>query len=291
MNKTCVIIVNFFGSAKTERCVSSLIDQAVDTVYLVDNSASPDESQKLEQFVKRVSTDNDRPIVRLHINDENLGFGRAVNGIIRHDLKISGGHDFYMVINNDAEATPKMVENLVSIIEQNSSLWLLSPLVTSGNGSIENFRYSRLFGATTHTRNPLSFPFLSGCCLVFRKSLVENVPLFDEDFFMYGEDVHLSWRVQKQGGIIHCARDIQVIHEGTGSSHYGGFFYEHHVARGHVLLALKTWNHFIEIPLFLTGRMLYLLLRACIRALRYKTPVPILALFTCWFPFKVRLKS
>lgn len=288
MKKTCVIIINFFGSAKTKKCLKSLAGQAVDTIRLVDNSVSYDESQNLSKLVKEFSAHNNYPAVQIHINSDNIGFGKAVNMAIRQDMENSGGHDFYMIINNDAEATPGMVEKLVSLLEQDASLSLVSPRVIFENGSINRFWYNKIFGSVSHTRSPFSFPFLSGCCLIFRKSLVEDAPLFDEDFFMYGEDVHLSWRVQKQGGFILCARDIPVLHEGTGSSNHGGFFYEHHVARGHVLLALKTCEHLPEIPLLVLGRIIYLSARACAHALKYGSPLPFLALISCWIPFKVR---
>jgi GT2 family glycosyltransferase len=141
---------------------------------------------------------------------------------------------------------------------------------------------------TSLKKKPLSFPYLSGCCLLFRRSLVENEPLFDEDFFMYGEDVYLSWRIQKTGKAITCTDDVTIIHEGTGSSNHGDLFYEYHVARGHILLALKTCEHHYDLPLFMLGRILYLSTRALIRSLRYFNLTPFVALVLCWFPLKIR---
>jgi len=47
MPQTCAIVLNYFGAEKTEKCLQSLFDQAVDTIYLVDNSASEAETHKL----------------------------------------------------------------------------------------------------------------------------------------------------------------------------------------------------------------------------------------------------
>jgi len=287
VKRTCAIVINYHGAEKTEKCLRSLLGQAVDTVILVDNSVSSCEAQALEKLVGEIRTETPHPAIRLVVNDENLGFGRAVNRAIRQDMESCGGHEFYMVINNDAEATPAMVERLVSKLEEDRGISLISPLVISAHGSMEYLWYNKVFGSVTLDKIPLSFPVLSGCCLLFRKSLVEKAPLFDEDFFMYGEDVDLCWRLQKNGSGILCCRDIPVHHEGTGSSHHGGFFYEYHVARGHVLLAVKTGGGLQGILLFLMGRVLYLSSRALIRTLRYRTLAPLLALLTCWVPMKV----
>lgn len=291
VNRTCAIVINHHGAERTGKCLRSLLGQAVDTVILADNSASSRETQSLEKLVGEIMADTPRPAIRLVVNNENLGFGRAVNRALRQDMESCGGHEFYMVINNDAEATPNMVARLVSRLEENRNTSLVSPLVVSAHGSMEYLWYNRVFGSVTLERSPFSFPVLSGCCLVFRKGLVENNPLFDEDFFMYGEDVYLSWRLQKNGSGILCCRDITVLHEGTGSSHHGGFFYEYHVARGHVLLAVKTGGSVPDILLFLMGRVLYLSSRALIRTLRYRSPAPILALLTCWLPMRIRPAS
>lgn len=285
MKKTCTIIVNYFGAERTGRCIASLVDQAVDTILLVDNSASVTESTRLAEIVNRVSS----PDIHLQVNENNLGFGRAVNKAIRLDLEDSGGHAYYVLINNDAEASPGMVERLVSVLEQRNDVSLVAPLAVTGSGQTGYFWYSRICGSVSLRRTMSSFPFLTGCCLVIRKGLVEKTPLFDEDFFMYGEDVILSWKIQRQGDAILCMDDIRVYHEGTGSSSHGGFFYEYHTARGHILIALKTAEGFPELLLFLSGRVLYLTARALIRTWRHRNLSPVLALFSCWIPLKVRL--
>ena len=45
--------------------------------------------------------------------------------------------------------------------------------------------------------------YLSGCCLVVRRAAFENVGGFDERFFIYGEDVDLSWKLRKLGRLVH----------------------------------------------------------------------------------------
>ena len=288
MAQTCAIVLNYFGAQKTKMCLKSLVGQAVDTIYIVDNSASQAEADMLSRVVEEISSTHGSPLVRLLFNGDNLGFGKAMNRGLRHDIENHGGHDFYILLNNDAQATPDMVKRLLATMQQEKDISLIAPRISTGHGVTGFFWYNRLFGFITMKKRLLSFPFLTGCCLLFRRNLIENEPLFDEDFFMYGEDAFLAWRLQSKSRKIHCTDDIYVVHEGTGSSSHGGLFYEYHVARGHILLALKTWETFYELPLLIMGRIIYLSSRSILRSLRYRSISPILALFLCWFPLSIK---
>jgi N-acetylglucosaminyl-diphospho-decaprenol L-rhamnosyltransferase len=288
MSKTCAIVINYHGARKTEKCLRSLMDQAVDTILLVDNSASPGESLRLAEIVRRLSEEKSRPAVSLHVNEENLGFGRAVNRAIRQDMQQTGGHDYYLLINNDAQATPGMVERLVSVLELGDGIALVAPAAETESGIETYVWYNRLLGTVSHSKTLTAFPYLPGCCLLFGKGLVESESLFDEAFFMYGEDALLSWRLKRKGLKIFCAEDVRVLHDGGKSSARGGFFYEYHLARCHMLMACKARRHFLEPPLFILGRVLFLTARAMLRAVRYSTLAPVLALCACWLPLKVR---
>ncbi len=288
MPRTCAIAINYHGARKTEKCLRSLMGQAVDTILLVDNSASPDEALRLAEIVRRLSEEKNPPALSLRVNEENLGFGGAVNRAIGQDMLDTGGHDYYLLINNDAQATPGMVERLVSVLEQDEGIALVAPAAAAG-GRVETYVwYNRLLGAVSHRKTFAAFPYLPGCCLLFRKGLVEREPLFDEAFFMYGEDAFLGWRLQRRGLRIFCAEDARVLHEGGKSSAHGGFFYEYHLARCHMLMAFKARRHLLETPLFVLGRVLFQTARAAWRSIRYATPAPVIALPACWLPLKVR---
>ena len=112
--------------------------------------------------------------------------------------------------------------------------------------------------------------------------------LFDEDFFMYGEDVWLSWHVMRLGYRLACATSTSIEHEGSASSKHGGLFYEYHSARVHVLLGLKMVRHPIEVPALIVGRIFYLLARALFRSVRFRSMNPLRAYLMAWFPIELR---
>lgn len=289
--KTCAIVLNYFGAHETEKCLNSLVNQPLETIYIADNSASASEAQNLKKLVEEFSKTIVHTKIRLLFNETNLGFPRAMNGALKYDMKEFGGHDFYILLNNDAEATPGMVQKLLDKMTQNPDISLIAPRILTSHGEIGYFWYNKLFGSITLEKKPFSFPFISGCCLLFRRSLIENMPLFDNDFFMYGDDASLSWRLNREGLKVFSADEINIIHDGTAASPQGNLFYEYYVSRGHILMALKTWERLYELPLFIMGRLLYLSSRSIIRSVRYRSFIPIIAFFLCWFPLEIKNKG
>ena len=149
-------------------------------------------------------------------------------------------------------------------------------MIESGHERIAGYWYHRFSGLIFSHTAIGTFPYLTGCCLLVDRRIVDE-GLFDEDFFMYGEDVELSWRLRLSGWETACVSQARVLHEGTGSSHHGGLFYEHHVARGHLLLAKKLAKHRWEVPCLYLGSLLTLSARAVLRAIRFQSFVPISA--------------
>jgi N-acetylglucosaminyl-diphospho-decaprenol L-rhamnosyltransferase len=278
----CTIVINYYGAYKTERCLASLFGQAIDTLVLVDNSADEDERHRLEAILSSLKDRRCRFIIKTRFNDTNLGFGKAINQVIRDDQKSTGGHDYYLLINNDAEATPGLVAGLMRAAATHPNAALVSPHIRWGDGDLGYYWYQPFLGHVSRLPWLGSFSYLSGCCLLVDAELAPNGALFDEDFFMYGEDIDLTARAVRAGRAIVCVDDLLVIHEGSGSSRHGGLFYEYHVARGHVLLAGKLADHRATRILFTAGRALYLTARAMVRSLRYRRGTPIRALLLAW---------
>lgn len=86
----CPIVINHFGAAKAERCLSSLIHESLTTLVLVDNSADAVEHAALDVLVTDLRTESSAFGIRRIYNRENLGFGRGINRAIAADLECRG---------------------------------------------------------------------------------------------------------------------------------------------------------------------------------------------------------
>jgi len=283
MLTVCAIVLDYFGYDKTVTCLSSLRDQGLDTVLVVYNSGDATANQKLDEALQGFM--QKEPSFHLHrlINRRNLGFAKGVNGALRW-LEKNHPHRFYLLMNNDAEAAPGMVKELLRYAEDHPGTRLLAPIIMTETHPVEYLWYQRLSGLLIFKPFSGFFPFLSGCCLLVDRRLLRD-GLFDEDFFMYGEDVELGWRLRREKIEFTCVQTAKVLHEVTGSSRQGELFYEYYMVLGHLLLARKLSRHSWEIPLLLAGRFLALSLRAAVRVFRFRSLNPAKAFLRAWYNY------
>ncbi|CAN7460944.1 hypothetical protein LJR143_002868 [Pseudoxanthomonas sp. LjRoot143] len=268
---TAAITIHFRKPELTSKCVDSLLADGWDPILVWDNSADGGESLKaLEaQYAPE-------PRVRLARNAVNLGFGKGMNA----GLALLGRQGYsgpVLLVNNDALVVPGMRLALGEKLSGGTAL--LAPRLMQ-DGQEQGWLYYQPWLALV-TRRPLpgSFAYLSGCCLLVERP--DNaLPLFDEDFFMYGEDVELSWRMYGMTARLHLLDRSFVLHEGSASSGPASAAYERFLVRSHWLLAEKLASNALEKLLMYVLRVPVLFARASVRAWRYRSMMPLRALST-----------
>ena len=280
----CAIILDYFGAEKTKQCVLSLAGQGLRTVYVLDNSGVESASAILRQSLDGlVSTDLGFKIKLLRAG-KNLGFGRGVNFVLSWDRCSESPHDYYLLLNNDAIAGPGLVGALLGELRKDPLVSLVAPRIVSNNPDREHgIWYHRYLGLLLSKPGMFRFHYYTGCCLFFAKALVVDEAIFDEDFFMYGEDTELGWRLMREGKKARCAGDVYVEHEYGPSVDRASFFYEYHMTRGHFLVSFKTYVHPVEIPFLVLTKLTAMALRSLARTLRHRTLTPLKALCCALF--------
>jgi GT2 family glycosyltransferase len=177
-------------------------------LVLVDNSPTDD----LNIFV------TDLRIEYTH-NPNNIGYGGAHNQAI--EQSILNDVKYHLVLNPDINFEPKIIQELCEYMEENSDVGLVMPKVLHMDGSIQRLckllpspfdLFFRRFSPNlfiTKQRNKkyelesfdynsiLNTPSLSGCFMLIRTSVLKQVGLFDQRYFMYLEDYDLVRRIHK----------------------------------------------------------------------------------------------
>ena len=268
---TAAITIHFRKPALTAACIDSLLADGWSPVLVWDNSA--DKGETLATLEVRYAND---ARVLWGGNASNLGFGKGMNASLA-ELGRRGHAGPVLLINNDARVTTGMRSAVHDLLQASTAPIMIAPRILQ-DGQVQGWlHYQPWFALVTSRPLPGSFAYLSGCCLLVQRP--DNAqPLFDEDFFMYGEDVELCWRWQRQGGNLALLKDVWAHHAGSASSGQVSEAYEHFLVRSHWQLAEKLASNVITKVLMRTLRLPSLLARACVRAFRNRSMVPMRAL-------------
>lgn len=228
MKDVSIIIVNYNTLKMTTECVDSIVCKTTGLSYeilLVDN-ASTDGSR---EFFARDS--------RVHYicSEENLGFGRANNLALAH---AEGRNVFFL--NSDTVLLNNAVGILSDYLDNNSVVGACGGnLYDSQKQPIHSYklrRYSlwsevdnllhcipsRIAGKKNeqfnHTGKPLDVAYVTGADLMIPKRVIEEVGVFDPDFFMYFEEAELCNRIRKAGLKVRSVPEAEIVHYCGGSS-------------------------------------------------------------------------
>lgn len=194
-----VIIPNWNGKHLLEECLGSLRAQTFQDleIILVDNGST----DRSVEFVARSFPEV--KIIELRLNS---GFSRAVN----EGIKASKA-EFIALLNNDAIADEKWIEELLEGIHSSKEVGFCASQIVWGAKGTEidavGDVYTRYGVAIKRRREGETNPFLQkelvfgacGAASLYRRSMLEEVGYFDEDFFCIYEDVDLSFRAQLSG--------------------------------------------------------------------------------------------
>jgi len=206
--KITVIIPHYNGLDILKDCLQSLYKCTFRDFHtiLIDNG-STDGSQ---DFVK-----SEFPQIKLLQNEKNLGYAGACNQGI--DMAQS---PYILLLNNDTVMPENFLLEMHNTIESDSKIAMVQPKILSiqnkdhfdysgaAGGELDIFGYpfarGRIFddvekdiGQYDHTEENVFWT--SGCALLIRKSVIENIGSLDEDFFAHQEEIDLNWRAQLAG--------------------------------------------------------------------------------------------
>jgi N-acetylglucosaminyl-diphospho-decaprenol L-rhamnosyltransferase len=216
---TIDVVVPVYGNwPLTASCLTTLAAQSVAHRVIVVDDKSPDDT------LQRLAADF--PKVDIVEMPRNGGFASACNAGIDH-----GNGDIVVLVNNDVEADPRMLEHLVAPFSD-SQVGSAAPLLLTPNGSIDALGivadvtmagFVRLHGlpetALNGTLPRLVGPY--GAVAAYRRSALEDVGFLDEGIFMYGEELDLALRLGAAGWTSAAATQSRGIHLGGATSGRG----------------------------------------------------------------------
>lgn len=265
------LTLHYRDASRTFNCLRSLLEGGVSYVLVWDNSADGEASAaELERLM------GSERRYRIVTANRNLGFAAGANRGLE-TLAVEFPDSPVLLINNDATLLPDALRVLRDALEASPNAEVLYPDIDHGGWVRGTVHYHRLSGLITDRRLPGSFPYASGCCLLVNLPK-SGAALFDENFFMYGEDVELGARLSRRNGAMVHVPKLLVHHEGSASSRMGSPFYEARVVAAHWIIASKLSKGRFDWLLVMVLRGVWLGLRGLARSLRFRSLTPLRAL-------------
>lgn len=142
-------------------------------------------------------------------SETNLGFAAGCNIGIKRALDM--GADYVWLLNNDAIARPDTLDRLLT--KMTPGVGAVGSVILNADNSVQVWGggYLRI-GRSLVLRSRGDFTWLSACSLLITREALEATGGFDEGFFMYWEDVDLSFRIKDAGLDLAVADDAYVTH-------------------------------------------------------------------------------
>jgi GT2 family glycosyltransferase len=255
--KLSVVIVNYNVRYFLEQCLHAVrkaSDGLACEVFVVDNNSVDGSCQMVrEKF----------PEVILIENKENVGFSRANNQAIRQ----SSG-EYILLLNPDTVVEEDSFRKIIAFMDATPDAGGLGVKMIDGKGNFlpeskrglptpmvafyKIFGFSHLFPRSKKfNRYHLGYlskdqlhevDVLSGAFMLMRRKALDQVGLLDEDYFMYGEDIDLSYRIQKGGYKNYYFPGTTIIHYKGESTKKGSINYVKVFYRAMVIFAQKHFS-------------------------------------------------
>jgi GT2 family glycosyltransferase len=219
MKSLTISIVNYNAGQYLINCLSSLekIRQEIDfDVFIVDNDSKDGSIEKAKkQF-------NDFKFLE---NKNNLGFGKAHNIVLKNAKT-----PYLLTLNPDTEIPEGTLEFLYNFMEENKDVGISTARVEKSDGTLDiachrgfptpraSFEYlflknDRSYHLTDRDMSKIhEIDSCVGAFMFIRSSVLKKVGYFDEDYFLYGEDIDLCFRVKKEGFKVMFVPDVKVMH-------------------------------------------------------------------------------
>lgn len=216
------VIVDYNVGPPLCDAVDSLLDEGIDEIVVVENGDPGSSARALGARADRV---------RIVPTSENLGFGAGVN----RGMAALGRHvDAVVVANPDSIAHHGACASLVAELDAHPGWAIVGPTILTSDGglypSIRQFPSLRdavghaLFGLVAPSnkftaryrsaarREDGGVDWVSGAFFVIRRDAFESIGGFDEDYFMFAEDMDLCWRAHEAGLGVGVAPAAVVTH-------------------------------------------------------------------------------
>lgn len=241
-----IIIVSFNTKKLLLDCIESILRHTKGLSYeiiVVDNASTDSSVQAVENLCRKYKQ------IKLIKNSKNLGFGAANN----QGIKRAKGR-YILLLNSDTLFRKNILSGMVSWMDKKENVGIVSCALKNKDGSLQGtggyfptivrvfswmtiqdlpfvdylikpfhpvHRLSPFRGESFYKRKK-ELDWVTGAFMLIRRQVIKDIGYFDEDFFMYTEEVDYCFRAKKSGWKIYYLPKFSIVHLGGASGREWG---------------------------------------------------------------------
>ncbi len=236
--KTSLVILHYKNNQDTLDCLDSVFKSNFlgleVSVILVMNGLSPDLKLKVQELYSKVN---------FIINAQNCGFAAGNNLGLKKALALNSSH--IILLNNDTVVDKNTILELVRFSMSDKTIGLVSPkiyfapgfefhkdkylsadrgkVIWYAGGDIDwNNMYAKHRGVDEvdqgQYNSKTETDFTTGCCMLIKKKVIDEIGLLNEKYFMYYEDIDYSMKVRSKGYKVYYDPQAFIWHQNASSS-------------------------------------------------------------------------
>lgn len=247
--KLTVVIVSYNVRYFLEQCIISVQRACKDLeyeIYVVDNDSSDD---TVDYITRRFGD-----AITLIESQHNLGFARANNIAIRQTES-----QYVLLLNPDTFVGENSIRTVIDFMDAHPKAGGVGVMMHNPDGTVAREsrrglptpwvsllkmlgKSKRYYMSHLPWDEPAQIEVMSGAFCMLRREALDKVGLLDEDFFMYGEDIDLSYRIMK-GGFENWYVPAKIVHYKGESTHKTSYRYVHVFYQAMAIFFRKHYGH------------------------------------------------
>ena len=229
MEKVSVIIISYNVRSYLAHAIDAIMKSDYEEleIIVVDNNSYDGTCEYLKENYDHVSS------IHVISNSENIGFGRAVN----QAGKVATG-EYYLILNPDTIIEEETISVLVNYLYKNKNVGMVGPKILNADGTLQlackrsfptikvalpkilgldrifpNSKWAGKYNLTyLDPEKNASVDAISGSCMLTKAETFNRLSGFDEQFFMFGEDLDLCARIWESGQEVHYVPETKIVH-------------------------------------------------------------------------------
>lgn len=307
MTDISIVIVNYNVKDHLDACISSIYKSNNNIynleIFIVDNNSIDGSSALIR---------NKYPDVNFIDNDKNLGFSKANNIALK---QITG--KYVLILNPDTILEEGTFEKLISFCENNKDTGAISSKLIMANGKLDLackrsfpslgvalpriiglsrlFPKSKIFGKYNLTylneNETYEVDAICGAFMFIPKTVLDKTGFFDEDYFMYGEDLDLCFRIKKNGYKIFYYPEVKTVHLKGESTRKSGLAFVNNFYGAMNIFVSKNLGGSVILTMILKLGVFYFSFFSYLKRVLKFIKLPVIDIILLYVSFLISIKS